>query len=90
MARFSALTVNIPLMSGEAAGIMQDIKKWFQDFARFAYYLTGRVLGFVVVSGGDLLHEPFEVGPVERHRAIDQSVEQNAEGPVQFAVSRIE
>ena len=31
-------------------------KNMFKDFAGFVYYLTGRVLGFVVVSGGDLLH----------------------------------
>ena len=61
----------------------------FLIYQTFHYHLTGRVLGFVVVSGGDLLHKPFEVGPVERHRAIYQGVEQYAEGPVQSAVCKI-
>ena len=39
------------------------------------------MFGFVVVAGGDLLDEALEVGAVEGHRAVHQSVQQHAQGP---------
>lgn len=38
-------------------------------------------MGLEVVALGDLLDEPLEVAAVEGHRAVDEGVEQDAEGP---------
>ena len=43
--------------------------------------LTCWLLGLIVVSCCDLLHQPLEVGPVERHGAVDEGVQQHTQGP---------
>ena len=83
-ARSSALGVSIPRIRLEAAGYIDVEYRRIEveiNSNRILYdrIRTGWRAGLVVIPCGDLLHQPLEVGPVERHGAVHQSVEQHTE-----------